>query len=130
MDFSDTGAIVLGWLVWLSIVLGLVGVVAFDAISLGVTSLGVTDDAQAAAMAGATAYRETKNVDRAYEAAVRFVHEHNANEIIAPRSFTVSPDGRVSLTLEREAVTVVARYLPTIKDRLVLQGSGEATTPL
>jgi hypothetical protein len=126
MDFSDTGAIVLGWLTRVSVALGLIGVIAFDVISLGVTSLSVTDDAQAAARSAASAYAETKNVDRAYEAAADTLAKQNANDVVSAGTFAVSPEGRVSLTVEREAVTIVARYIPSIKDQLVLHADGEA----
>jgi len=126
MALSDGGAIVLGWLTRVAVVLGLIGVLAFDVISLAVTRLSVTDDANGAAVAAVHSYQETGNVDRAYEAALAAVRELNANDTIAPGTFNVSPDGRVTLTVQREAVTVVARYIPSVKDQLVMRADGDA----
>jgi len=127
MGNSDHGAIVLGWLTRLTVVLGLIGVLIFDVISLTVTRLGVADDASAAAIAASHSYQETHSVDRAYEAALESARSTNPGDSITPGSFNINPDGHVSLTVQREAVTVVARYIPSVKDQLVLQAEGSAS---
>lgn len=126
MTRSDPGAIVLGWLTRLTVVLGLLGVLAFDVISLVVTEFGVTDDAAAAARAAAGAYARTSDVDRAYEAALDAARAADANDTIAAGSFLVDQKGTVTLTVEREAVTIVARYIPGIRDQLVMRADGQA----
>src|SRR3954447_24409677 len=93
MRNSDNGAIVLGWLTRLTVVLGLIGVLAFDVISLTVTRLGVADDATAAAIAASRSYQETHSVDRAYEAAMDSARSTNPADTIAAGSFNINPDG-------------------------------------
>jgi hypothetical protein len=127
MSLTDSGAIVLGWLTKVAVALGLIGLIAFDVISLSVARLGVTDDANAGARAAARAYDETHNVDRAYEAALEAVRELNPDDTITAGTFNISQQGSVSLVVQREAVTIVARYIPKIKDELVLRGDGVAT---
>lgn len=127
MGNSDDGTIVLGWLTRLTVVLGLIGVIAFDVMSLTVTRLGVADDATSAAVSASRTYQETHSVDRAYEAALDAARRANANDTITAGSFNINPDGHVSLTVQREAVTVLARYIPSVKEQLVLQADGSAS---
>lgn len=126
MGFSDDGAIVLGWLTRVAVVLGVLGVLVFDGISLAVTRLGVIDDAKAGAVAGVHAFQETRSPDKAYAAALAAVQTLNPDDVITPGSFSVTRDGRVTLSVQREAVTIAARHVPSVKDRLTMRADGTA----
>lgn len=126
MGSSDGGAIVLGWLTRVAVLLGVVGVLVFDGISLAVTRLSLQDDAEAAAIAGVHAFQETRNPERAYEAALFAVRTSHPTDTITPGSFNVRPDGTVTLTMQREADTLVAHYIPIVKEQLTMRADADA----
>jgi len=102
---SDGGGIVIGWLVKLVVVVVLVTVVAFDAISVGVSRLNGTDDANAAALAAATAWAQTHNLQSAVDAAQEAVPD--AHESLVPHSLSIDANGTVHLELRRQAKTLL-----------------------
>lgn len=106
---GDRGDIVLGWLTKLVVVLALFGVLAFDLVALGVGRLKAEDRAAAAARAAVSSWSSSKDVQAAYEAALAQVAEDGGalEDTIDPSTFTVAPDGTVTLTLEHTATTLV-----------------------
>ena len=105
----DRGDIVLGWLTKLVAVLAVLGVVGFDLIALGTARFQAEDHAQAAARAASERYRDGKDLQAAYDAAVAEVVPHG--ETIDPATFSVAPDGAVTLTLHRTASTMVVEKI-------------------
>lgn len=107
---------------------GLFGVVLLIAIidgaSITLARLQVGDDAQAAARQGAQSIlnqpinQETAEV--AYAAAVEALPNDDEriirNEGTPAEAFQVGDDGSVTLTVTREAPTLVVKYLPTLSD--------------
>lgn len=114
LRMNDRGDIVLGWLTKLVAVLAVLGVIGFDAISLGATRFQAEDHAQLAARAAAESYRTGKDLQTAYDTAVAAVLEHG--DTIDPQTFTVAPDGSVTLTLLRIAPTLVLEKIGPAKD--------------
>lgn len=113
---GDRGDIVLGWLTRLTVILGLVGLVGFDLISLGVGRLATEDAAQSAAGAAVRSWEDAQNVQRAYEAALSEIDPGSGLDIgIPPDSFSIAPDGAVTLTLERTAATMLVEKVPPIR---------------
>lgn len=107
----DAGGIVVGWLVKLVVVVGLVGVVLFDAISIGVSRLSVEDAGALAAREASTSLARTGNLQSAYETALQTAWEANALNEIPPASFVALPDGSIELVVSREATTFVVRHI-------------------
>lgn len=103
----DSGGIVLGWLTRLTVIMALVGVALFDAISVGTTSASVADQGSAAALEASVTWNETKNAQKAFDTAVAFATEANAGNELDPRSFSIDPDGTVHLEVSRVAKTLV-----------------------
>lgn len=106
---GDRGDIVLGWLTKLVVVLAVLGVIGFDLVALGVGRLQAEDRATAAARAAAGAWSGDKDVQAAYEAALARLAEEGGgvDDTIDPGSFTVAPDGTVTLTLRHTAPTLI-----------------------
>jgi hypothetical protein len=104
---SDRGDIVLGWLTKLTVIMGLVGIVLFDAISVGTTTASVADQGTSAALEASATWDQTKDVQAAYDSAVTSATESNALNELDPQSFSIDPDGTVHLTLSRDAKTLV-----------------------
>lgn len=104
----ERGDIVLGWLTRLTVTLGLLGLVGFDLLSLGVGRLQVEDRASSAARAAQTAYAGGRDVQQAYDAAVRQLADDGAGaDQVDPASFSVAQDGTVTLTVRHRARTLL-----------------------
>lgn len=112
---GDRGDIVVGWLTKLVVVLGLLGVVMFDAVSVGTATVSVQDDANTAATLASEAYFSSRNVDTAFAVAVRFAEDEGHTLDVA--DFEVSEDGGVRLRLQREATTLVMFRIGPLKKR-------------
>lgn len=110
---ADRGDIVLGWLTRLTVGLALVGLVGFDLIALGMGRFAVEDTAQQAARAAVQNYKDSSNVQHAYEAALAVAD--GAEESIDPAGFTVAPDGAVTLTVARTSPTLLVQKVPQIR---------------
>ncbi len=106
-DSGERGDIVLSWLSKLVVILGLAGIVLFDAISVGVTATTLTDQGNYAAREASEVYQSTKSVQKAYETAVVTSTESNPLNTIDTSSFRIDEDGTVHLTISREATTLV-----------------------
>lgn len=120
---GDTGGIVVGWLVKLVAVFAVIGVLAFDAVSLGVAQLAVTDTAAAASRAAYDELGATGNVQLAYGVAVARATEESADNEVPTDRFSVAPDGTVTLTVVRHPPTLVVHHVPRSEDWLVLEAT-------
>lgn len=114
-DEPDRGDIVLGWLTRLSVTLALLGLVGFDLISLAAGRFQVQDHASTAALAAQTSWHDTKNVQASYDAGLKALADAGAaQDQIDPNTFSVGPDGTVTLTVtHRVATLLVERIGPT-----------------
>ncbi|MBV9369721.1 MAG: hypothetical protein JO074_07820 [Frankiales bacterium] len=124
---SDGGGIVLGWLVKLVVVVVLVAVIAFDAISVGVSRLNGTDDANAAALAAATAWAQTHDVQSAVDAAQGAIHD--THESLVPHSLSIDTNGTVHLELRRQAKTLVMFRVGPLRRYTFAVVKGESGPP-
>lgn len=124
---TDAGDIVVGWLTKLVLVLAVVGVAMFDAISVGAAQMNASDDASGAASAAQTAWVSSHNVQAAYDAAEQSLT--NPSEQILTRGFTIDADGTVRLELRRTVTTLVLHRIGPLKKYTVVTAAGEATAP-
>lgn len=124
---SDAGGIVIGWLVKLVVVVVLVAIVAFDAISVGISRLNGTDDANAAALAAATVWAQTHNVQSAVDAAQEAVPD--THESLVPNSLTIDANGTVHLELRREAKTLLMFRIGPLRRYTFAVVKGESGPP-
>lgn len=104
---DDRGSIVIGWLTKLVVVLGILGVAAFDAISIGTTAASLSDQGGLAARAASDAWLQAKDIQHAYDAALATATEQNPATVIDVKTFVVDPDGTVHLRVARTATTLV-----------------------
>ena len=110
---GDRGDIVLGWLTKLVAVLAVLGLLGFDAVSLALARFTAEDHAQTAARAAAEAFSQTHVPQTAYDAALGAVVTHG--DRIDPASFATAQDGSVTLTLSREAPTLLLDRVPQLR---------------
>lgn len=103
----DRGDIVLSWLTKLVVIMGLAGILFFDAISVGVTATSLTDQGNFAAREASEAWQSSKSVQKAYEAALASAVEANPQNRIDTKTFRIDADNTVRLTISRKATTLV-----------------------
>jgi hypothetical protein len=108
----DRGDILLGWLAKLVLCLGVVALLGFDGVTVGLATVSVQDQAGTAAVAARDEYAVHHDVQRAYQAALDSAKASDPADVIKPLDFTVTTAGVVKLTMERPIHTVVAHYLP------------------
>lgn len=119
---DDRGDIVLGWLTRLTLVLAVLAVIGFEGVSLGLSRISAQEVANDAAREAAHTYRDTRNVQDAYAAAVRIADEGDAT--IEPDEFFVMKDGTVVLTARKTARSMILYRFGATKD--VLEAEAEA----
>lgn len=104
---DDRGGIVVGWLTKLALVLGLLGLVAFDGISLGVAKVSAADAAQTAARDASQQVTPGKTYDPTALLQAARSEIDPAVYTLDPSDITVAADGSVSVTVHREATTLL-----------------------
>ena len=104
---------VFGWLTKLVLVLSVLGVLGLDGFAWASARVGAQDSAEQAGRAAASAWEQTGHLQSAYDAALAEVGK--SGDSIDPGSFTASPDGAVTLTLRREAATLVLHRIPPLR---------------
>ena len=110
---GDRGDIVLGWLTKLVVTLAVLGVIGFDAISVAAAHFQAEDHAQTAARAANEVYKTPNDLQAAYDAAYASVAEHG--DTIDPQTFSVGPDGALTLTLQRTAPTMLVEKISALR---------------
>jgi hypothetical protein len=121
----DSGSIVVGWLTKVAIAVAVVGVMLFDVLSVTAANLGASDDASQAATVAQAEWRNSHDVQVAYDAAVESLPSDS--ESISPSSFRIDPDGTVHLVVRRDAKTVLVRHIGPLKHYANVHASGEAS---
>lgn len=104
---ADRGGIVLGWLTKVTIVLAVIGIALFDAISIGSTAATVSDQGSYAARDASSVWDQTKDLQKTYDAAVASATLQDPQNVLKPKGFSVDPDGTVHLVIGRQAPTLV-----------------------
>jgi hypothetical protein len=112
---SDRGDVLMGWLVKISLVLGILGIGLFDAISIGSTSVTIADQGSDAARQASEVWQGSKDLQKTYDAAVEAARADNPHNAVATKDFLVDPDGTVHLTVTRTAATIVVRRIGPIR---------------
>lgn len=111
---GDRGDIVLGWLTKLVAVLAVLGVLVFDAVSVGAGHFQTEDHAQKAARAAVESYRATPDLQLAYQAATGAVLADG--DTIDPQTFVAGTDGSITLELRRTVPTLVLDRIRPLRD--------------
>jgi hypothetical protein len=120
---SDSGAIVLGWLTRLVVVFAVLGVLAYDGVSVVVAHVHVADKATQIASSAADTYKTGKSVQQAYEQAEADAQADG--DSIKPQDFVVLPTGTVQITLHRVAVTLWMQRIGPLKHLTDVAGKGQ-----
>jgi len=123
---EDRGSIVLGWLTRIALILGVLGLVAFDGISLAQARFQASDRANTAASAAADDFKTNHDPQRAYNAALATVSD---GDTIETTTFRVGTDGRVTLRLHHHATTLLVQHIGPLKHWADAVEPGEGQPP-
>ena len=123
----DDGSIVLGWLTKLSATLAILGILGFDGIALVTTTFQAEDRANSAAREAADVYRATKDVQKAYDAAVAVALASSST--IETTTFVADPtSGKITLKLHSEAATLWMHRIGPLKKYIDVSATGTGTS--
>lgn len=113
---GDTGGIVLGWLTRLTVLLAVLGLIAFDAISIVTSRLSLEDVGNQAARNASETWQRTHDIRASLLSAQTTASDADAGTSVVTNSLRIDPDGTAHLTVTREAATLVAHYLPSVRN--------------
>ena len=115
----------LGWLGRLVVLFALLGVLAYDGVKVMTTHFGAADDAATASREAVDAYQATKDVQQAYDAAVRSLD--GKGDTVETATFTVNPDGSIDLVVVKSVSTLWMKRVGFLKDYTEVRQSGHST---
>jgi len=121
---GDRGDIVLGWLTRLVVILSVLGVLGYDAVSVIYAQVSAADTADQAAQSASDSWTAHKNIQSAYSAAE--VTAEGAGATVPPSSLVVDPDGTVHLSVRKTATTFVLHYLGSLQKVATATRAGRA----
>jgi len=122
---GDRGGIVLGWLMRVTIVLVLMGVLAFDVFSLAYTNVTTVDDASIVAGTGAQTLMENPGDQKAAKS-VSVAQAEELGVRMRSKDWWVDESGEVHVTVSREAKTLALHYIPQLEKYLTVRAVGTA----
>lgn len=126
--YDDRGDIILGWFTRVATFLLLLGILAFEIISLATAHVSGTDVADKVALAARDAYATKKNPDAAYAAAEVAAVENQAQ--VDPESFFIADNGSVDLKINKTATTLFLYRTDATAKWAVVTSSGHANGQL
>ena len=125
---DDRGDIVVGWLVRVVASVAVVGVLLFDAVSIGAAKMSVTDEASQAARAASDSWLSRHDQQAAFDAAWAEAVDSNPTNTVDTKNFRVEQNGTVHLTVERTAPTLVLRLVGPLRHWADVSGEGVGRT--
>jgi len=123
-DSGDTGDIITGWLVKLTLALVIFGVVAFDGLSIASTKVSAADNASDAALAASVAWNSSHSGPVAYAAAEQTATQDHGT--VPTRGFLIDSDGTVHLVVRKTARTVLVQHIGWLHRWAIQSGQGLA----
>lgn len=124
---SQQGGIVLGWLLRVSALLLVLGVLAFDVFSLAYTNVTTVDDAGVVASSAAEVLLEHPRA--VAEAKDRSLQEAaDLGVAMRAKDWWVDEAGEVHVTVSRTAPSVALHYLPALRRYFTVRAVGTAAS--
>ena len=124
---ADRGGIVMGWLLRLTAVLVVLGILAFDVFSLAYTNVTTVDDAGIVAATGAQVLLESPgSYDEAKESSLDQAEELGVR--MRGKDWWVDEEGEVHVTVSRKASSLALHYVPQLQKYLTVRAVGTAAS--
>jgi hypothetical protein len=121
----DEGAIVLGWLTKVVLVLAVLGFLSYDGIAIVSANISAADRANTLASEAADDMHAMRDVNKAY--AVISAEAAEKGDTIEPQDFRVASDGHVTLVLRREATSLWMSHIGPLRKLLHVHATGEGS---
>lgn len=118
----DEGAIVLGWLTKLVVVLAVVGFLAYDVVSIVTATFSTSDRANTLASEAADDVRSYKDINKAYS--VIAAEAEADGDTIRPQDFSVESNGEVTLVLRHETTSLWMHRIAPLRHFLQVTATG------
>ncbi|MGL5857255.1 MAG: hypothetical protein ACRC35_02390 [Angustibacter sp.] len=128
---SDGGDIVVGWFARVLTAMIVVGIVGFDAVSIGTAQLAVQDDAVIAARIASQMWQEGQDARPALASATEAATRENVANELDPQSLRLDADGTAYLVVRRRASTLVIKHIAPIRSWAEVHATAteRSTTP-
>jgi hypothetical protein len=123
---TDIGAVRVGYVTKLAIVLAIIGVFGYDGVSVMAVHVVTSSDASNAADAASANWQQTHNVTLAYEAASASVAGHHERVLTCPTCFSIAPDNTAHVELRRTAHTLLFSRIGFLRHATVVTEAGDA----
>lgn len=123
-DHRDAGGVIAGWLLKLTVVLGVLAIIGYDAVSIASSKVTASDTAGDAAMAGSVSWSQSHDVQAAYDAADSVAAQHSCT--VLTKGFSIDKDGGVHLTVQKRASTLVVTRIEPVRHWATLSSTGFA----
>ncbi|MCU0300231.1 MAG: hypothetical protein MUF35_01340 [Candidatus Nanopelagicales bacterium] len=122
---GDEGGIVLGWLLRVTVVLVVLGVIGFDVMSLAYTNVRTVDDAGIVAGTGADVLIESPgDFDRARDESRAVAKELGVR--MRGKDWWIDEEGEVHVTVSRTAHSLALQHVPQLERYLTVRAVGTA----
>ena len=108
---DQRGDIIASWLFQVVAFLAVLGFVAYEIISIGVTMVALDDNAREVARAARDAYRAELSLDQAEDAAEAVAEQHQAAIVGLEED-----DGELTVTLQKQAPTLLVHRIGPLED--------------
>jgi len=124
---AERGGIVMGWLLRLTAVLVVLGILAFDVFSLAYTNVTTVDDAGIVATSGAQVLLESPgSYDEAKERSMSQAEELGVR--MRGKDWWVDEEGEVHVTVSRKASSLALQHVPQLQKYLTVRAVGTAAS--
>lgn len=117
---------IIGWFTRVLVVIAVLAVIGFDAISIVSAHLSAQDDANNAASDAASTWADHHDIDAALAAAQAAL---NHGEKIVPGSLTITASGATTLKVTRGTRTLVAHDIGFLKGETSFVVTGNGSIP-
>lgn len=122
---GDQGAILISSLLKFVVVVGIVGVVLFDAISMTTTQVQLDSAVQEAAQVGHDSYATSHSAVTAEQQVDLYATQHG--DSVPANGIIITADGTVTVTLAAKAHTIAAHYLSALTGHINVRATATAT---
>lgn len=123
---ADRRRVIVGWFTRVLVVFAVLGVVAFDGISILSAHLGAQDDANNAAADAASSWGSQHNIGAALAAAQGALSH---GETIVPGSLSITAAGVTTLRVTRDTKTLIAHDIGFLKKDTTFVVTGNGSVP-
>lgn len=123
-DPRDAGGVITGWFLKIAVVLLVLAVIGFDAVSIASTKVNASDTADTAAMAGSVSWNQQHDAQLAYRAADEVAEQHGCR--VLTNGFAIDRNGTVHLIVQATAHTEVVTHIGPLRHWATVDSAGLA----